>query len=173
MRRLCPERLNIELLRMLQQLVQQLACKVTIQTAEDYDDALAVVHDFPAMTIEEIRLAFAWIRQGKLGGKWYERFKAPELRECLAAYEEMRADRHLEHRHKVEENYPRIGEGKPSDVIKRLIADLGDNEPKPYTDRWLMGKERKMTRQERERLQERDCQRRNEQLNNEQPNNEQ
>ena len=172
MRRLCPERLNIELLRMLQQLVTQLACKVTIQTADDYDDALAVVHDFPAMTIEEIRLAFAWIRQGKLGGKWYERFKAPELRECLSAYEEMRADRHLEHRHKAADNYPRIdggnAGGNAGDIIKRLIADLGDNEPKPYTDKWLMGKERKMTRQERERLQERDCQRRNQQLNNEQ-----
>ena len=168
MRKACPAELNVELLSMLRTLAQSLQCKIGMMTAEDFEDALFVIHDFPDMTIEEIRLCFAWVRQGKLGGNWYERFKAPQLRECLGEFSALRGERHLETRHKSEENYPRLGEGGSSDIIKRLIADLGDNEPKPYSDRWLMGKERKMSRQERERLQERDCQRRNEQLNNEQ-----
>lgn len=160
MRRACGEELNVELITLLRNLAEALQCKVGMKTGEDYDDALSVLHDFPDMTIEEIRLCFAWIRQGKIGGNWYERFKAPQLRECLGEFCAMRSEQHLETRYKTESNYPRLGEGESSDIIKRLIADLDDKEPKPYTDRWLMGKERKMTRQERERLQERNRQRR-------------
>jgi hypothetical protein len=160
LQRACPEELNYELVKLIKGLTDSLDVRAGIQTPEDLADAVAVIHDFPAMTVEEIRLAFAWIRQGKLGGKMFERFKARELRACLCEYEALRADRFLEHRHKVEDNYPRTGEGGSSDVIKRLIASLDDGRPKPYTDRWLSGKERKMSRQERERLQERDRQRR-------------
>lgn len=160
MRKACGEELNVELISMLRDLSQALQCKIGMVTAEDFDDALSVIHDFPDMTIEEIRLCFAWVRQGKLGGNWYERFKAPQLRECLGEFSALRGERHLEVRHKTEENFPRLGEGGSSDIIKRLIADLSDNSPKPYTDDWLRGKTSKLTREQRAELQAKDKHRR-------------
>jgi hypothetical protein len=160
MRKACGDQLNVELVTLVRNLAQALECKIGMTTAEDFDDALSVIHDFPDMTVEEIRLCFAWIRQGKIGGNWYERFKAPQLRECLGEFSAMRSEEVLEKRHKVEDNYPRLGDAKGSDIIKSLIASLSDDGPKPYTDDWLRGKTSKMTREQRQQLQEKDRQRR-------------
>lgn len=160
MRRACGEELNIELITLLRNLAEALQCKVGMKSGEDYDDALSVLHDYPEMTIEEVRLCFAWIRQGKIGGNWFERFKAPQLRECLGQFCAMRSEQVLEQRHKTDENYPRMGTGGGSDIIKRLIADLDDKQPKPYTDDWLSGKRKQMTEAQRKELQEKDKSRR-------------
>ncbi len=51
----------------------------------------AIVEDFPALKIEEVRTCFDMIIQGKFG-KLYERLKTAEILECLRRYEgEVRA----------------------------------------------------------------------------------
>lgn len=51
----------------------------------------AIIDDFPALKIEEVRTCFDMIIQGKFG-KLYERLKTAEILECLRRYEgEVRA----------------------------------------------------------------------------------
>tara|TARA_R100000654_G_scaffold14432_2_gene31042 strand:+ start:7892 stop:8344 length:453 start_codon:yes stop_codon:yes gene_type:complete len=58
----------------------------------------AIINDFPALKIEEVRTCFDMIIQGKFG-KLYERLKTAEILECLRQYEgEVRApilERHM------------------------------------------------------------------------------
>ena len=84
--------LNIALIRALRELVEALEVKVTMRTATDYDDALSVLHEFHGWTLGEFQHAFAMIRTGRLGEEqWFERFKAPQLRQCLRQYANERA----------------------------------------------------------------------------------
>lgn len=46
----------------------------------------AIVEDFPALKLEEVRTCFDMIIQGKFG-KLYERLKTAEILECLRKYE--------------------------------------------------------------------------------------
>ena len=154
LRKACGNELNVELVKLIQQLAEALQCKVGMATKEDYLDAVAVVHDFPAMTIEEVRLCFAWVRQGKIGGNWYERFKAPQLREVLCEFEALRAERYLEPRHKQQKEEHE--QANNTDLIRRLIDDLFQSEKQPYSDDWLKGKESRMSKADRAKLQERD-----------------
>ena len=154
LRKACGNELNVELVKLIQQLAEALQCKVGMCTKEDYLDAVAVVHDFPAMTIEEVRLCFAWVRQGKIGGNWYERFKAPQLREVLCEFEALRAERYLEPRHKQQKEEHE--QANNTDLIRRLIDDLFQSEKQPYSDDWLKGKESRMSKADRAKLQERD-----------------
>jgi len=154
LRKACGNELNVELVKLIQQLAEALQCKVGMATKEDYLDAVAVVHDFPAMTIEEVRLCFAWVRQGKIGGNWYERFKAPQLREVLCEFEALRAERYLEPRHKQQKEEHE--QANNTDLIRRLIDDLFQSEKQPYSDDWLKGKRKHMTEAERKELQEKD-----------------
>ena len=86
---------NAALVYAIRKLCEALECKVTIRTAQDYDDALEVIYSFHGWTFEEIASCFAMIRTGKLGENFYERFKAPQLNACMRAYADMRARHHL------------------------------------------------------------------------------
>ena len=46
----------------------------------------AIVEDFPALKLEEVRTCFDMIIQGKFG-KLYERLKTADILECLRKYE--------------------------------------------------------------------------------------
>ena len=92
---LSQEDTNAALVFAIRKLCEALECKVTIRSAQDYDDALDVVYSFHGWTFEEIAACFAMIRTGKLGENFYERFKAPQLNACMREYANMRARHHL------------------------------------------------------------------------------
>jgi hypothetical protein len=86
---------NAALVYAIRKLCEALECKVTIRTAQDYDDALEVIYSFHGWTFEEIAACFAMIRTGNLGENFYERFKAPQLNACMREYANMRARHHM------------------------------------------------------------------------------
>lgn len=92
---ICAEDTNAALVYAIRKLCEALECKVTIRTAMDYDDALSVIYNFHGWTFDEIQACFAMIRTGKIGGDFFERFKAPQLNACMRQYAEMRAQHHL------------------------------------------------------------------------------
>lgn len=52
----------------------------------------SIIDEHPTLKLEEIRVCFDMIRKGKYG-KMYERFKTPEILDCLATYQgETRAE---------------------------------------------------------------------------------
>tara|TARA_R110000744_G_scaffold205030_10_gene323803 strand:- start:205 stop:603 length:399 start_codon:yes stop_codon:yes gene_type:complete len=46
----------------------------------------SIIEDHPTITLQEVRLAFNMVRQGKFG-KLYERLKTAEILDCLRKYE--------------------------------------------------------------------------------------
>jgi hypothetical protein len=78
----------------------------------------AIVEDFPALKLEEVRTCFDMIIQGKMG-KLYERLKTAEILDALRRYEgEVRApilERQMQNR-KYEH-------------VDRLKHDLGESQP--------------------------------------------
>ena len=65
----------------------------------------AIIDDYPAITVEEVILVFSRIKKGEYG-KYYERFKTPEILEAIRLYEsEDRAEMLEKHnqRYKLEE----------------------------------------------------------------------
>lgn len=86
---------NAALVYAIRKLCEALECKVTIRTAMDYEDALDVIYNFHGWTFDEIQSCFAMIRTGRIGSDFYERFKAPQLHQCMRQYADMRAQHHL------------------------------------------------------------------------------
>ena len=86
---------NAALVYAIRKLCEALECKVTVRTAMDYEDALDVVYNFHGWTFDEIQACFAMIRTGRIGSDFYERFKAPQLHQCMRQYADMRAQHHL------------------------------------------------------------------------------
>jgi hypothetical protein len=78
----------------------------TLSTAEEIEFTItSIIQDYPAMTVEEVILVFSRIKKGEYG-KYYERFKTPEILEAIRLYEsEDRADMLEKHNqgHKQEE----------------------------------------------------------------------
>jgi hypothetical protein len=123
-----PDALNIGLIRALRELVEALEVKVTMRTAGDYDDALAVLHEFHGWTLGEFQHAFAMIRTGRLGEEqWFERFKAPQLRQCLRQYANERALYQQRHQAKyLPDIYPQTSPHSQPVRSLTAIADLLD-----------------------------------------------
>jgi hypothetical protein len=118
--------LNIALIRALRELVEALEVKVTMRTATDYDDALSVLHEFHGWTLGEFQHAFSMIRTGRLGEEqWFERFKAPQLRQCLRQYANERALHQQRHQAKyLPDVYPQTTPGSAPVRSLTAIADL-------------------------------------------------
>jgi predicted transcriptional regulator len=78
----------------------------TLSTAKEIEFTVtAIIEDYPAMSIEEVILVFSRIKKGEYG-KYYERFKTPEILEAIRLYEsEDRAEMLEKHnqRYKLEE----------------------------------------------------------------------
>ena len=120
--------LNIALIRALRELVEALEVKVTMRTATDYDDALSVLHEFHGWTLGEFQHAFAMIRTGRLGEEqWFERFKAPQLRQCLRQYANERALYQQRHQARyLPDVYPQTTPNSAPLRSLTAIADLLD-----------------------------------------------
>lgn len=120
--------LNIALIRALRELVEALEVKVTMRTATDYDDALSVLHEFHGWTLGEFQHAFAMIRTGRLGEEqWFERFKAPQLRQCLRQYANERALYQQRHQARyLPDVYPQTTSNSAPLRSLTAIADLLD-----------------------------------------------
>lgn len=123
-----PDTLNIALIRALRELVEALEVKVTMRTATDYDDALSVLHEFHGWTLGEFQHAFSMIRTGRLGeDQWFERFKAPQLRQCLRQYANERAMYQQRHQAKyLPDVYPQTSPHSAPVRSLTAIADLLD-----------------------------------------------
>jgi len=84
----------------------------------------AIIDDFPALKLEEVRTCFDMVRKGKFG-KLYERLKTQEILEALRWYEsEVRAP--ILERHQQNKKYEHLEESRMrlSDVVKETqIAD--------------------------------------------------
>jgi hypothetical protein len=120
--------LNIALIRAIRELVEALEVKVTMRTATDYDDALSVLHEFHGWTLGEFQHAFSMIRTGRLGEEqWFERFKAPQLRQCLRQYANERALYQQRHQARyLPDVYPQTTPGSAPVRSLTAIADLLD-----------------------------------------------
>jgi superfamily II DNA or RNA helicase len=98
--------LKIILIKELNDLLEFVDANKTLSTAEEVAFTVtAIIEDYPAMSIEEVILVFSRIKKGEYG-KYYERFKTPEILEAIRLYEsEDRAEMLEKHnqRYKLEE----------------------------------------------------------------------
>lgn len=98
--------LKFILIRELSDLLDFVDANKTLSTAEEIAFTVtAIIEDYPAMTVEEVILVFSRIKKGEYG-KYYERFKTPEILEAIRLYEsEDRAEMLEKHnqRYKQEE----------------------------------------------------------------------
>ena len=81
-----PEATRMALVKMVADLVQFIDAKKTLATTEQITFSVdSILHDMPGITLEEVRMAFEMMKQGKMG-KLYERLKTAEIMECLQTY---------------------------------------------------------------------------------------
>ena len=87
-----PREARMWLLMEVSKLIKDIDANKTLASDEEMQFCCrSIVQDFPTLRVEEIRLAFDMIRQGKFG-KLYERLKTAEILEALRQYEgEVRA----------------------------------------------------------------------------------
>lgn len=159
--RINPVETRATLVNMVGDLVKWVDAKKTLQNeAQIIYTVEAIINQLPALTLEEIRMAFDLMKMGKLG-KIYERLKTAEIIECLMKVDAARAPL-LEQRHTYDAHQGQqvmtqmlartINEG----TVKQLVQDLKlpeDEDGKRIE--WMNGKDN-MSRQEREELMEKD-----------------
>jgi hypothetical protein len=81
-----PEGTRMALVKMVADLVQFIDAKKTLATTDQITFSVdSILHDMPTITLEEVRMAFELMKQGKMG-KLYERLKTAEIMECLQTY---------------------------------------------------------------------------------------
>lgn len=158
--RIQPEETRMALVKMVADLVQWVDAKKTLNSTEEITFTVeAILQQLPAMTLEEIRMAFDQIKMGKF--KLYERLKTAEILDCLMKVDAARADL-LERRHQYEAHQGQqvmtqmlartINEG----TVKQLVQDLKLPEDEDGERiAWMNGKDN-MSRAERAELMERD-----------------
>jgi len=79
-----PEQVRAYVVKEVAALCKEMDMKKTVASDDELNFVCrTIIEDFPAMKIEELRLAFDEIRKGKID--LYERLKAPEI--CKALYE--------------------------------------------------------------------------------------
>ena len=133
--RLQPHAVRAWFLAELGKLIKFVDATKTIQDDEEMKEtARALIEEFPAFKLEEFKLVFEGIKRDKFG-PMYGRLKLGELMTCCRKWEEMRAERILERKHRPEyDPYTRgsVGEPKRKAILlseEDLLA-LGSIKPK-------------------------------------------
>jgi hypothetical protein len=134
----CPKETHTALTALLKGTLDYLDYNKTIRQTEHIIEAVDhLIHEFPAMKLEEWKCVMMNFKTGKYG-KQFERLMLPELVEAFQQYEGERAER----REAQWKQLKKKPEGEPltqeqKDLMKRLLADL--DLPEPDTDqkgRW-------------------------------------
>ena len=100
--RLHPKEVRAWFLAELGKLIKFVDATKTIQDDDEMKEtARALMEEFPAMKLEEWACIFSDIKRNKFG-PMYGRLKLGELMECARKWEEMRAEKILERRHRPE-----------------------------------------------------------------------
>lgn len=82
-----PKEMRLWLMVEVGKLCRDIDANKTLQSDEELQFCCrSILEEFPAIKVEEVRLCFDMIRQGKMG-KLYERLKTPEIMEALRKYE--------------------------------------------------------------------------------------
>ncbi len=126
--RLHPQATRAWFLAELGQLIKFVDATKTIQDdAEMKETARALMEEFPCFKLEEFALVFEGIKRNKFG-PMYGRLKLGELMECCRKWEETRAERILERKHRPErDHYQRhAGSVEPRKAILLTVEDLID-----------------------------------------------
>ena len=126
--RLHPQQVRAWFLMELGKLIKFVDATKTIQDDEEMKEtARALMEEFPAFKLEEFKLVFEHIKRNKFG-PMYGRLKLGELMECCRKWEEMRAERILERKHRPEHDpYRRhSGSQEPRKAILLTVEDLID-----------------------------------------------
>ena len=86
-----PEKTRTEIIDLIQKTIDFIDAKKTLQGFEDVALCAEMIFEvFPVLKLEEFRLVCDRMKQGHYG-KFYERLKIQEFRECLIKHEEERA----------------------------------------------------------------------------------
>jgi len=86
-----PEETRVEVVKLIKKTVDFIDAKKTLASFEDVALCAEMVFEiFPVLKLEELRLVCDRMKQGHYG-KYYERLKIAEFRECLQKHEEERA----------------------------------------------------------------------------------
>ena len=126
--RLHPQQVRAWFLMELSKLIKFVDATKTIQDDEEMKEtARALMEEFPAFKLEEFKLVFEGIKRDKFG-PMYGRLKLGELMTCCRKWEEMRAERILERKHRPEHDpYQRhSGSQEPRRAILLTVEDLID-----------------------------------------------
>jgi hypothetical protein len=126
--RLHPQAVRAWFLAELGKLIKFVDATKTIQDDEEMKEtARALMEEFPAFKLEEFALVFEGIKRNKFG-PMYGRLKLGELMECCRKWEETRAERILERKHRPEHDpYRRhSGSEEPRKAILLTVEDLID-----------------------------------------------
>jgi len=100
--RLQPQAVRAWFLAELGKLIKFVDATKTIQDDDEMKEtARALMEEFPAFKLEEFALVFEGIKRNKFG-PMYGRLKLGELMECCRKWEEQRAEKILERRHRPE-----------------------------------------------------------------------
>ena len=86
-----PEETRAEVVKLIKKTVDFIDAKKTLTSFEDVALCAEMIFEiFPVLKLEELRLVCDRMKQGHYG-KFYERLKIQEFRECLQKHEEERA----------------------------------------------------------------------------------
>ena len=132
--RLEPHKTRAWFLAELAKLIKFIDATKTIQDDEEMKEtARALMEEHPTFKLEEFALVFEGIKRDKFG-PMYGRLKLGELLTCCRKWEEMRAERILERRHRPEYDPHRrasteIKERKAILLTVEDLIDLGEIKP--------------------------------------------
>jgi hypothetical protein len=124
--RLHPQATRAWFLAELGTLIKFIDATKTIQDDDEMKEtARALMEEFPAFKLEEFSLVFEGIKRNKFG-PMYGRLKLGELMECCRKWEEMRAERILERKHRPEHDPYQRGYNReqPRKAILLTVEDL-------------------------------------------------
>jgi hypothetical protein len=133
--RLHPQQVRAWFLLELGKLIKFVDATKTIQDDEEMKEtARALMEEFPAMKLEEWDLIFTGIKREKFG-PMYGRLKLGELMQCARKWEEMRAEKILERKHRPEydphqRSYNREEPRKAILLTVDDLIDLGQIKPR-------------------------------------------
>ena len=133
--RLHPQATRAWFLAELGKLIKFVDATKTIQDDDEMKEtARALMEEFPAFKLEEFKLVFEGIKRDKFG-PMYGRLKLGELMTCCRKWEEMRAEKILERKHRPEyDPHPRYSgsQERPRAILASVqdLIDLGHIKPK-------------------------------------------
>lgn len=116
-------------------LIKEVDANKTLSTDEELQFCCrSILEEHPTLKLEEIRVCFVMIRQGKFG-KLFERLKTAEILECLRKYEgEVRTEvMESIHRKRKSESFEPIERTKDYKPLGEFLKDVL-NEPTPDRD---------------------------------------